>query len=91
MKYRTLCWRVGLSIILSFVPLGSARAATLPLVYGFAATPAVFMTEVQTRSAAGASEEFIELYNATSEDIVLGTVPAGDTAWKLQYFSKSKL
>jgi len=51
-----------------------------------AVTPDVFVTEIQTTNTT-ASEEFIELYNNTGNDIDLADAThSGKDPWKLQFF-----
>ena len=94
MKNRTIYLRVGLVTIFSFAliaPLHSF-AATPTTTYVFATQKDVFMTELQTSTQKSSGEEFIELYNNTDMDIDFAdTAHAGKDAWKLQYFSGSKL
>ncbi len=52
------------------------------------ASPDVIITEVQTASTNSASEEFIELYNNTDNDIDFGS---STRPWKVQYFSSTKV
>jgi hypothetical protein len=90
MKGRKRVLRVGLLAVLCCVlavpPLSFAATPLNPVLQA-AQTNAVIITEIQTASAITSSEEFIELYNNTDEDIHLGD-PA--SPWKLQYFSSSK-
>jgi hypothetical protein len=68
---------VGSSEVLALTPpddTGAAAAASAPLL----------ITEVQAGTEAGASEEFIELYNASDE-----AVDFGAHAWKLQFASSA--
>ncbi len=54
--------------------------------------PSLFITEVQTGSASSGSQEFIELYNNTDNDIDLAdTLNSGQTVWKIEYFSSTKV
>lgn len=85
--------RVGPAIILSVLLVGPVQsfAATPVVTYTHPSTD-VLITEVQSASLTSSSDEFIELYNNTAEDIDLAdTAHAGQDAWKLQYFSSSKL
>lgn len=68
----------------AFAPLhGFASAVQAP--------SSIIITELQTTGAT-ASEEFIELYNTTDQDIDLGdTVHSGAHVWKLQFFSSTKV
>jgi len=81
------------AVVLGVILVGPVRsfAATATTVYAHPATD-IIITEVQTSSLTNAGEEFVELYNNTTQDIDLAdTAHAGKDAWKLQYFSSSKL
>ncbi len=57
-----------------------------------AQTPDVFITEIQTASAQAASEEFIEIYNNTDNEIDFAdSANQGAKVWKLQYYSSTKV
>jgi hypothetical protein len=52
--------------------------------------PDVFVTELQTSGVNGASEEFIELYNATDQDIDFAdSTQSGQDTWKIQFYSST--
>ena len=95
MKIRRDIMRVGASVILSAaLVLGPIRsfAATATTTYAHVIGPDLFITELQTASTASGGEEFVEFYNNTDTDIDFAdTAHAGKDAWKLQYFSSSKL
>lgn len=94
MKCREAILRVGIAFLLCMAVVAPAAtfAATATTSYAYAAIPGVIITEVQTSTAKGAGEEFVELYNNTATDIDLAdTANGGKDAWKLQYFSKTKL
>lgn len=60
--------------------------------YAFSVNKDVIITEIQTSTLHSAGEEFIELFNNTANDIDLAdTAHSGKDAWKIQYFSKTKL
>lgn len=94
---RRVVGRAGLTVVLGVVLVGSL----LGPVRSFAATPTttythpptdIIITEVQTASLMNSGEEFVELYNNTTSDIDLSDAAhSGKDAWKLQYFSSSKL
>ncbi len=94
MKRREAILRVGNVLVLAAIlmlPVHSL-AATATTSYVFAPTPDVIITELQTSTKHGAGQEFVELYNNTNSDIDLAdSAHAGKGAWKLQYFSKTKL
>lgn len=69
----------GLLLILS-TPVS---AASMPL--EVASTPSVFITELQTNGG-NASQEFIELYNATDADIDFSN---GASQWRMQFFNST--
>jgi hypothetical protein len=91
---RNVVLRVGLTLVLSSVLIGPVRsfaATTSTTVFTHSATD-IMITEVQTSTLKNSGEEFVELYNNTTEDIDLAdTAHSGKDAWKLQYFSGSKL
>lgn len=73
-----------LILFLACTPL--ANAATVP-VLSVSAEPEIIITEVQT-AADTASQEFIELYNTTDEDVDLSdSTKDAKVVWKLQLFS----
>ncbi len=79
---------IGLMLVMPFA--GFAVAATTT--YAFSTGKDVIITEVQTASLGSSGEEFVELFNTTGTDIDLAdTAHGGKNAWKLQYFSKTKL
>lgn len=85
--------RVGLVslllLLLAAMPLQSFAATTTAFVH--ADTPMLVITEVQT-SNVSLSEEFIEIYNATDNDIDLSdSANTGKNAWGLQFFSSSNV
>lgn len=94
MKRRETILRVGTALMAGIalvIPAPSFAAGAITN-YSFAGTPDVIITEVQTSSKNGSSEEFIELFNNTGGDIDLAdSAHAGKDAWKIQYFSKTKL
>jgi hypothetical protein len=94
MKFLSITGRVSaLSalIIMLVLPLGQVVSAATTN-YAFSTTPDLLITEVQTATMHSSGEEFIELFNNTTTDIDLAdTAHAGKDAWKIQYFSKTKL
>lgn len=94
MKRRGAITRVGIALLLGMVVVMPVHvwATPAPLAYSFAAAKDVLITELQTSGSHGAGEEFIELYNNTDRDIDLADAAhTGKNAWKIQYFSKTKL
>lgn len=95
MKRREAILRVGTILIMLsaalVLPIRSF-AATATATYSFANETDVTISELQTSTKSGAGQEFIELFNNTDTDIDLAdTAHLGKDAWKVQYFSKTKL
>lgn len=64
----------------------------LPVSATMNAMPDVIITELQTASSAAASEEFIELYNTTDQDIDFADKNNNDKKlWKIQYFDSKQV
>jgi hypothetical protein len=84
--------RVGLiAVILLFLGVGplQAYAAVTTTTLTVAETPKLMITELQT-SGSSASEEFVELYNASDEDVDLADIAnGGKDVWKVQFFSST--
>jgi hypothetical protein len=95
MKRREAILRVGTILIMlsaSLVLPIRSFAATTTTTYAFANDTDVIISELQTSTLSGAGQEFIELFNNTNRDIDLAdTAHLGKDAWKVQYFSKTKL
>ncbi|HSW36850.1 MAG TPA: lamin tail domain-containing protein [Candidatus Saccharimonadales bacterium] len=74
------------SLVLGVFQLHSLAATTT---LTLAATPSIFITEIQT-SNASAGEEFVKLYNATDQDIDFAdALNQGQNVWKLQFYSST--
>lgn len=94
MVFRKQMVRMGIVTVLGLALLAPAaqQATAATTNYAFASSKDVIITELQTGSVQSGGEEFIELFNTTGADIDLGdTAHGGKDAWKLQYFSKTKL
>jgi len=85
---------------LGIVTIASVLLGAFPAVASATATPTapavspnIFITEFQTNGGA-ASQEFIEIYNATDKEIVFddskSAIPSGDV-WKVQFFNSASV
>ena len=85
--------RVGLILVLFVIlggsPLRAAAVATAGV--GVVGEPSVIITELQVANDS-ASQEFIELYNTTGEDIdFTDAAGGGKNVWKLQFYSSTSV
>jgi hypothetical protein len=77
----------GLSaVVIAVFPAYASTAAAPEL--RVADSPAVIITEIQTNGGT-ASQEFIELYNTTDQDIEFDDGATGAMQWKLQFFNSA--